>query len=127
NPGPLPPGAGDPVPGVAPPPTARSIEDFDTTTEAERQAAAEATGGTSLGATIASLGDPAAPGFWLETPLVDATRPGRVVVTNTGASAEVELRPIAGPVTGGSRISLAALRVLGLTLTDLPELEVYGS
>jgi hypothetical protein len=38
----------------------------------------------------------------------------------------VELRPIEGPATGGSRISLAALRLLGASLAGLPEVEVFG-
>lgn len=134
---------GDPVSGAAPdaapdaprmtapppPRTARTAEQFDTTTEAERAAAlapAPPGGAERLGTTLASLGDPAAPGFWLETPLVTSTRQGRVVLPGTGTAVQVELRPISGPATGGSRISLAAMRLLGLPLTDIAELEVYA-
>ncbi len=120
--------AGEPAAGGAPPPSARTVEEFDTTTAAERKAAAAAPvpKAAALGRTIASLGDPAEPGFWLETPLVTEVRKGHVVLPATGASAEVELRPIAGPASAGSRISLAALRLLGVALTDLPEIEVYA-
>jgi len=116
---------------TAPPPprTARTAEQFDTTTESERAAAlapAPPGGAERLGTTLASLGDPAEPGFWLETPLVTGTRQGRVMLAGTGTVVQVELRPISGPATGGSRISLAAMRLLGLSLTDIPELEVYA-
>ncbi|MCR8725195.1 hypothetical protein [Frigidibacter sp. ROC022] len=112
-----------------PPPTARTVEEFDTTTAAERAAAAKApapSGERSLGRTVASLGDPAAPGFWLETPLVKSVTQGRVVLPASGAVVQVELRPIDGPASAGSRLSLAAMRLLGVALTDLPEIEVYA-
>ncbi|MEC3863204.1 hypothetical protein VK792_18075 [Mesobacterium sp. TK19101] len=108
--------------------TARTVEDFDTTSAAERAAAAaapvEAGGEKALGRTIASLGDPARPGFWLETPLV--SRPGKGVVRfpATGGSAQVDLIPIDGPATAGSRLSLAAMRLIGAPLTGLPEVDV---
>lgn len=109
-----------------PPRSARTAEQFDTTSAAQRaEAAAPATGaeGRRLGSTIASLGDPAQPGFWLETPLVEAEAAGRVVYQ--GQSAAVTLRPIPGAATAGSRLSLAAMRLLGIALTDLPEIDVY--
>lgn len=111
-----------------PPPTARTVEEFDTTTAAERAAAKAPapTGDRKLGLTVVSLGDPTAPGFWLETPLVKTVTPGRVVLPATGASVQVELRPIDGPASGGSRISLAAMRLLGVALTALPEVEVHA-
>lgn len=111
---------------VAPPPPrdARTVEDFDTTTAEQRSDAAQpAEGGRLLGTTVASLGDPGRPGFWIETPLASAAGQGKVVHPATGKSAEVELLPASG---GGSRVSLAALRLLGLPLTDLPTLEVYA-
>ena len=37
-----------------------------------------------------------------------------------------QLIPIEGPATGGSRISLSAMRLIGAPLTDLPTLEVYS-
>lgn len=117
---------------LAAPRGARTAEEFDTTTEAERAAAVAAaaappeTAEEALGTTVASLGDPADPGLWLATPLVGETRPGRLVYPETGQSALVELRPAGGPATGGSRISLPAIRLLGAPLTGLPEIEVYG-
>lgn len=111
-----------------PPADATSAEDFDTTTTAERDAASAASADPSaeqaLGQTIASLGSPAQPGFWLETPLVTARRPGRVVASN-GESALVDLIPIQGESGAGSRLSLAALRLLGIGLTGLHEIQVF--
>ncbi|WP_121629986.1 hypothetical protein [Tropicibacter alexandrii] len=109
-----------PVPTAA----ARTAEQFDTTNAEERaEAAAPAAGGERLlGTTVVSLGDPTQPGFWLETPLVSATEQGRVVYPVTGKSAQVELRPS----ETGSRISLAAMRLIEAPLTDLPEVEVYS-
>lgn len=113
--------------GATPPENARTAEDFDTTSKDERAAALQpAIGARKLGTTIASLGNPAAPGFWLETPLVSENTPGRVVYPATGTSVSVDLIPIGGPKTGGSRISLAAMRLLGAPLTGLPELIVYA-
>ena len=108
-----------------PPEGARTAEALDTTTAEERQAAAAPApqGARSLGSTVASLGDPARPGFWLETPLVSAAGTGRV--DYQGQSAQVELIPIDGPASGGSRISLAAMRLIGAPLTGLPTVEVF--
>jgi hypothetical protein len=75
---------------------------------------------------VATLGNPADPGFWLETPLTDRVRPGRVVAVETGAAVQLELRPIDGPAGAGSRISLAALRLLGVGLAGLHELDVFA-
>ena len=106
-----------------PPENARTVEQFDTTTEAERVAAmAPSSGGARLGETVASLGDAATPGFWVETSLVDVVTPGRVENAGNGKSVEVELRP----VEGSSRVSLAALRVLDAPLTDLVTLAIYS-
>ena len=77
----------------------------------------------SFGTTIASLGNPAEPGLWLKTPLVSKPILGRVT-TGDGAFLDVQLLPLDGPQTGGSRISLAAMQALGLRLVDLPELVV---
>ncbi len=113
-----------------PPEDAVTTEDFDTTSSAERAAAADATADAqseeALGNTIATLGSPTQPGFWLETSLVDIRRAGRVVAVANGESVLVELLPIEGPEGTGSRISLAALRLLGVGLTGLHELQVYG-
>lgn len=102
---------------------ARTVEEFDTTTEEQREAATTTvTGGDSLGTTVASLGDPSLPGFWLETPLVTAPLTGRVRNPDTGRTVQVDLRPIVG---GSSRISLSALRLLEAPLTELVTLEVF--
>ena len=102
---------------------ARTIEDFDTTSEEQREAASStSSGGNSLGTTVASLGDAATPGFWLETPLVSTPTTGRVRNPATGRTVQVDLRPIDG---GSSRISLAALRLLEAPLTELVTLEVF--
>jgi hypothetical protein len=119
-----------PRPGGASMPGAGAVtaEQFDTTTEAERAAAlAGPVGGEArVGRTVATLGNPADPGFWLETPLVSTARPGRVVAVATGESVQVELRPIEGDPGAGSRISLPALRLLGVGLTGLHELDVFA-
>lgn len=107
-----------------PPPDARSVEDFDTTTEEQRiAAAAPVAGGQFLGTTVASLGDPVRPGFWIETALATAPGKGRLVYPANGRSVEVELFPIE---EGSSRVSLAAFRLLEAPLTGLPVLEVHA-
>lgn len=101
-----------------------TAEALDTTTEAEKAAAlaAPATGGErELGRVTVALGAPAEQGLWLATALVTAPVMGRVV-TASGASLAVELRP----GTGGALLSLAAFQALGLSLTELPEVTVYG-
>jgi hypothetical protein len=115
--------------GTPPPEDATSVEDFDTTTQAQRVEAATAVsdGEHVVGTTIASLGNAAIPGFWLETPLVSEAVLGRVVFDATGKSAAVQLIPIEGPSTAGSRISLAAQRVLGAPLAGLIELRVFAN
>lgn len=113
--------------GAVPAAGAVTVEQFDTTTAAERAAATTpAAGGAGLGRTIATLGNPADPGFWLETPLVQTVRPGRVVALATGKSVQLELRPIDAAPGAGSRISLPALRLLDVGLTGLHELDVFA-
>ena len=115
--------ADDTASAPPPPRDARTVEQFDTTSAAERVAAASpSSGGARLGETVASLGDAATPGFWMETPLVDEVAPGRVVNPANGKSVEVELRPVD---SGSSRVSLAALRLLEAPLTELVTLEVF--
>lgn len=119
---------GDTVP-VKPPKDATTAEQFDTTSQAERIAALEPekpAGERLLGKTIATLGNPTDPGFWLETPLVSEPMQGRVVYAPTGKSVAVELIPITGAATSGSRISLPAMRLLGAPLAGLPELTVFA-
>ena len=111
--------------GAAPPPprNARTVEQFDTTTRAERAAAASpVAGGRQIGTVVASLGDPGRPGFWLETPLVSEERTGRLQNVANGRTVEVTLLPVSD---GSSRASLAALRVLEAPLGDLSELVVF--
>lgn len=79
-----------------------------------------------LGTTVASLGAVSEPGLWLKTPLVAAEQPGRVRVPG-GTAVAVRLLPIEGPDTAGSRISLGAMQALGVSLGDLPTLEVLGA
>ncbi|AKO97549.1 hypothetical protein MALG_02385 [Marinovum algicola DG 898] len=119
---------GAPETAAAPPADAASEAAFDTTSAEERARAAAApseAGAQSLGTTVASLGDPTRSGFWLETPLVDAPAQGRVEYSETGKSAQVELIPIDGAATAGSRISLPAMRLLGAPLTGLVTLRVF--
>ena len=108
-----------------PPPTARTVEEFDTTTRDEREAAASApvSAERALGSTIVSLGDPTRPGFWVETSLVSAPGKGRVVNPDTGQSAQVDLLPADGT---GSRMSLAAMRLIGVPLTGLAEVTLFS-
>ena len=114
----------DPTPAPPPPVAARTVEQFDTTSAADRAAAVAApVGEQNLGSTIASLGSPTEPGIWLRTGLVSELVQGRVVYQ--GKSVNVELRPSGGPATAGSQISLAAMRLLGAPLTGLPQLTVY--
>jgi hypothetical protein len=109
-------------------PQGRTAAALDRTTEAEREAAAaaaRAAEGRRLGETLAGLGAPGEPGFWLVTGLVDRVRAGRVVAPG-GAALAVELRPSGGPAGGGSQISLPAVRTLGLPLAGLSTLQVFA-
>lgn len=110
-----------------PPATARTVEQFDTTTAQDRAAAIVVPNGAErlLGTTIASLGSPTDPGIWLKTPLVSDVMQGRVEFE--GSSVRVELRPSGGVVGSGSQISLAAMRLIQAPLTGLPEVRVYAN
>lgn len=104
---------------------AATAETLDQTTEMERTAAAQPIRESrNLGQTTASLGSAAEPGFWLKTPLVSKETSGQVTNPITGKSVAVALLPIEGPATAGSRISLAAMRILEVNLTDLVVLDV---
>lgn len=81
----------------------------------------------TIGRTIASLGNPAEPGLWLKTPLVDTRRQARVHSATSGKSVSVTLIPIDGPRTAGSRMSLAAMQALGVSPADLVEVDVFGT
>jgi hypothetical protein len=114
-------------PGISPLPVAgaRTPEALDRSTRVERaQAVSVSDRGRPLGTTIATLGSPTEPGFWLKTPLVTTEQPGVVRSQQTAKRVAVTLVPIAGPATAGSRISLAAMRALELPLTALAELDV---
>ncbi len=99
-------------------------EVLDTTTSAEKAAALAApaaSGERTLGRVVVTLGAPAEQGLWLATPLVSAPVQGRVE-TASGQSLAVELRP----GSGAAQLSLAAFQALGLSLTGLPEVTVFG-
>ncbi|MCX7299778.1 MAG: D-galactarate dehydratase [Rhodobacterales bacterium] len=118
----------DPTPPPPPPVAARTVEEFDTTTaedRAEAVAVPAAATEVELGTTIASLGSPTVPGIWMETPLVSEVVMGRVEYPPLGTSVALELRPSGGEAGSGSQISLAAMRLLEVPLTELPELVVF--
>ncbi len=101
-----------------------SAEALDKTSAKEKAAAlaAPATGGErELGRVVVALGSPAEQGIWLASALVKEKAQGRIM-TAAGKSLAVELRP----GTGGALLSLAAFQALGLGLTELPEVTVYG-
>ncbi len=116
-------------PDLPPPPSAdaRTVEQFDTTTQEDRAAAVAppASGARAVGTTVASLGSPTDPGIWLKTPLVQSVTQGRVEFN--GTSVNVELRPSGGAPGSGSQISLAAMRLIEAPLTGLPEITVYAN
>ena len=116
---------------AAPPATAQTAEEFDTTSDAERAEAvaetAPAGGERDLGTTLASLGAVTEPGIWLKTPLVSEPGRGRVEFPEKGTKVAVDLIPIDGEPGSGSRISLAAMRLLEADLTSLPELRVFAT
>jgi hypothetical protein len=101
-----------------------SAEALDRTTPEEKAAALAApakVGEAELGRVVVALGPPAETGLWLSSTLVTEIAPGRIV-TAAGRSLAVELRP----GTGGALLSLAGYQALGLPLTDLPEVTVFG-
>lgn len=112
---------------AVPRPTARTATELNTTTPAQRAEAARPAAGAQrkLGDTVASLGDPTQPGFWIKTPLVNANGKGRIVNPANGKTAQVDLLPLSGSAGSGSQVSLPALQLIGVSLTDLPTIEVY--
>ena len=101
-----------------------SAEMLDKTTAEEKAAAlaAPAKGGErELGRVVVALGSPAEQGIWLSSALVKEKAQGRIM-TAAGKSLALELRP----GTGGAHLSLAAFQALGLSLTELPQVTVYG-
>ncbi len=116
-------------PARLPAQNAQTVEEFDTTTAEERAEAvveepAAESGDGRLGTTVASLGDAGEPGFWIKTPLVSEAKPGRLFYATSGRTVQVQLIP-AG--SGGSQVSLAAMRLLDAPLDGLPELVVYAN
>jgi hypothetical protein len=105
----------------------RTVDDFDRASTEERQAAVAppAAASGSIGSTVASLGDPARPGFWMETPLVSSPTRGSVLYRPNGRRLNLDLIPIDGPASGGSRLSLSAMRMLDAPLTGLPRVDVF--
>lgn len=115
------------VTAPTPPVSATSVEDFDTTTQLDRDAAATevADEDAPLGVTIASLGAPTDPGIWMKTPLVTVQTAGRVAYQ--GNAITIELRPSGGAAGSGSEMSLAAMRLLNAPLAGLPKVTVFAS
>lgn len=106
---------------------AQAVASLDTTDSAVKaRAAVPKAGGQRLGSTVASLGDPSQAGFWMKTPLVQSETDGRVINPVNGRSANLRLIPLGGPASAGSQVSLPALQMLGVSLTDLPTLDVYS-
>lgn len=119
----------NPTPPPPPPPAARTVEEFDTTSAEDRAAAVavvQDAGEQDLGTTNVSLGPPAEPGIWLKTGLVTTLTPGRVENPATGKSVNLELRPSGGSASGGSQMSLAAMRLLDVPLTALTDVRVFA-
>lgn len=112
-------------PPPAPPRSARTVDQFDTTSAAERQAATAtpvAASTQELGQTVATLGSPTEPGIWLKTPLVTTTTQGRIRYQDR--TINLELRPSGGAAGSGSQISLAAMRLIEAPLTGIVQLTV---
>lgn len=78
-----------------------------------------------LGKTIASLGLIDETGFWLRTPLVSSEADGRVVFLKTGTAINLRLIPNGAEAGSGSQISIAAMKVLGISIVDLAEVQVF--
>jgi len=120
----------DPTPPPPPPPTARTVEQFDTTSQEDRIEAitvVQRTGERSLGVTNVSLGSSADPGIWIKTAQVTELQLGRAVYLVTGKSINIELRPSGGEAGSASQLSLAAMRLLEIPLTDLADVEVFAN
>ena len=112
-----------PLSALSQPPT-QTIEDeaaasLDAGDGDETASASPASGsGIILGSQIVSLGDPTDPGLWVKTDFVQTEQLGTVAIAG-GQPMQVTLRPLEG--SGSPQISLAALRLLGASLTALPE------
>lgn len=76
-----------------------------------------------LGIAIASLGNPAETGFWVKSDLVSKPTKGRITDLATGTQVNVDLFP-AESAQSGTQLSLSAMRALGVSLIDLPEVQL---
>ena len=121
-------GQSEPAPAPAAPAPQEATEAQEPSSVLQRQdGTTNATPASGLlGETVAALGDPVQPGFWLKTPLVTTEQPG-ILERPGGATVQVTLLPLGGEVTGGSQISLAAMRALNIGLTELITLQVYSN
>lgn len=86
-------------------------------------AAGSGTGFQGRASTVASLGDPALPGMWMETSLV-RTEQVALLRSSNGKEVRVTLKPASGASATSGRLSISAMRALGAPLTELVELEV---
>ena len=101
--------------------TAASLDQTSAAEKAAALAAPAAGGEKLLGKSVAALGPPAEAGLWVQSLLIKEKGQGRVVAAN-GKSLSLELRP----GTGGALLSLSAYQALGISLTELPEITIYG-
>ena len=104
--------------------TGQTPEALDETTAAEKAAALSAPAPSAageLGRQVVALGSPIEQGLWVRTSLVTSVTQGSVRAPN-GQTLAVELRP----GTGAALMSLAAYQALGIALTELPELVIFG-
>ncbi|UWR81279.1 hypothetical protein K4K97_04900 [Phaeobacter inhibens] len=105
-------------------PLAPGVEEAPLDAAGGQIASAGVTAGyTGRASTVASLGDPSQSGLWMETPLVDSPQTARVR-SPRGTEVTLILRPIGGDTGAGSRLSIDAMRALGLPLTELVEVQV---
>ncbi|MDE4133531.1 hypothetical protein PXK00_10430 [Phaeobacter sp. QD34_3] len=101
--------------------TGGALDVPDLVEEAPEQEIAPETVFTGSKQVVASLGDPAVPGLWMETSLVSNEQKA-LLRSASGAEVVVTLKP--SPSAGSARVSIAAMRALGVPLTELVELQV---
>lgn len=121
-----------PMTAVAPPKIIKNTgapkkpETLDVATAKERQDAitiVPVSAEKKLGTAIASLGNPAETGFWVKSDLVAQPSKGRITDLATGTQVNVDLFP-AESTQSGTQLSLSAMRALGVSLIDLPEVQL---
>ena len=118
----------DPAPVAAEAPAEVPAPEIEAPTEEDPEVApepaptpepiAKPSGPRTLGDVVVALGDPTDQGLWVKTALVSSDTPGRIV-TASGATLALTLRPLEAGASGGAQISLPALRELGLPITGL--------